>query len=379
MKNFFSSDKKEPQLIAITFTTATFLKAVGLVIGTTILLAALHKATHALLLIFTAVFLALALNAPVHWFSRHLPGKLRGNRTYATALSFFLIIAVLAIFIASLVPPIVKQTESFISNAPSIVSSLRDENSSLGRFVQEHNLEGQVNKLSKELSDNLNDIGGHAFATISSFGSSVFAVLTVLVLTFMMLIEGPHWIRLMRSLIPPRHHRRADDLARNMYRVVKGFVNGQVTLAVIASVMLLPGLLALHIGYPIALVFVVFICGLIPMVGHTIGAVIVTAVALLTTSPTSAVLILLYYFLYQQIENYVIQPRIQSNSTDMSPLLVFASVVIGVSFSGLLGGLVAIPVAGCLRILALEYLGTRGMIHDNALRAEVQKVTDGPR
>src|SRR5690606_34847208 len=114
-------------------------------------------------------------------------------------------------------------------------------------------------------------------------------------------------------------------------------------------------------GYPFALVVVVFICGLIPMVGHTIGAVLVSLVALFT-SPVAALVVFVYYILYQQIENYAIQPKVQANSTDMSPLLVFSSVVIGVSFSGILGGLVAIPVAGCLRILVLDYLYRNDLI-----------------
>jgi predicted PurR-regulated permease PerM len=144
-------------------------------------------------------------------------------------------------------------------------------------------------------------------------------VLTILVLTFMMLVEGPRWMRFFRDLIPDEHHARADRLALDMYKVVKGYVNGQVVLAVIASCMLLPALIILHISYPAALVVVVFICGLIPLIGHTIGAVIVTSVALFH-SPIAAISVLAYYILYQQIENYIIQPRIQANSTNMSPL-----------------------------------------------------------
>jgi predicted PurR-regulated permease PerM len=101
------------------------------------------------------------------------------------------------------------------------------------------------------------------------------------------------------------------------------------------------------------------------MVGHTIGAAIVTVVALFT-SPLSALGILLWYFTYQQIENYLIQPKLQANATNMSPLLVFMSVVIGVSFSGLLGGLVAIPIAGCIRVAILDYLESRDLIDTSA-------------
>jgi predicted PurR-regulated permease PerM len=148
-----------------------------------------------------------------------------------------------------------------------------------------------------------------------------------------------------------------------MYKVVKGYVNGQVILAALAAVLITPIFFILDISYPIALMVIVFICGLIPMVGHTIGAVFVTLVALFT-SPVAALIVLAYYFLYQQIENYLVQPRIQANSTNMSPLLVFMSVIIGVNFGGIFGGLVAIPVAGCLRIVVLDYLHSRKIISE---------------
>jgi predicted PurR-regulated permease PerM len=184
----------------------------------------------------------------------------------------------------------------------------------------------------------------------------------------MMLIEGPRWRGFLMGLVPNEREARIQGLAHDMYRVVKGYVNGQVVLALIASLLLLPALLILQVPYPAALVVVVFICGLIPLVGHTIGAIIVTLVALFH-SPWSAVFILAYYILYQQIENYIIQPRIQANSTNMSPLLVFSSVLVGVSFGGLLGGLVAIPVAGCIRIALLDYLRDKHIIEPAAVEA----------
>jgi predicted PurR-regulated permease PerM len=195
-------------------------------------------------------------------------------------------------------------------------------------------------------------------------------LLTILVLSVMMLIEGPGWLKIAKDVTPDEHHETAKRMAGDMYKVITGFVNGQVTLAAIAAVMLLPAMVILGISYPIALMVVVFICGLIPMVGHTFGAIIVATVALFT-STSAAIIILGYYFLYQQFENYLIQPRIQSNSTNMSPLLVFMSVVIGVSFGGLVGGLFAIPIAGCLRIAILEYLHAHNIIANKTYKEAI--------
>jgi predicted PurR-regulated permease PerM len=347
--------------VALTISFESFLRFAFMIAGAVIVWSALHRASHALLLIFFAFFLSIALNAPVYWLSEQLPGKRRGSRAIATTLSFLIIILALGGFLASIVPPLVHQTENLISAAPHLISSFRNQNSEIGTFIRHYHLQNQVGKLSGQLSDRLKNIGGTAFSTAETVGSSFFSLLTILVLTFMMLVEGPRWVKFFHSIVPNRHKDVAHRVSHDMYRVIKGFVNGQVTLAALASLLIMPAVLLLHISYPAALMVVIFVCGLIPMVGHTIGAVIVTIVALFH-STSAAVIILIYYITYQQLENYLIQPRIQANSTNMSPLLVFMSVVLGVSFGGLVGGLLAIPLAGCLRIGLLEYMRSQKII-----------------
>ncbi|MEO7364493.1 MAG: AI-2E family transporter [Candidatus Saccharimonadales bacterium] len=355
--------------VSLTISTESFARLAFMIIGTVVLLLAVQKAAHALLLVFAAFFLALALNAPVNWVSQHLPGKRRGSRSLATSLSVLIVLLLISGFLASIVPPLVKQTNTFVNAVPALIKDYRKQDSPLGSTIRRYHLEKQVDTVSKQFSERIKNASGSAFSTAQKVGSSVFSTLTIIVLTFMMLVEGPRWMGFVRELTPKRHQAVAERLMQDMYRVIKGYVNGQVTLAALAAVLILPALLFLHIGYPIALMVLIFICGLIPMVGHTIGAVIVTLVALFH-STTAAVIILLYYFLYQQMENYLIQPKIQANSTNMSPLLVFMSVVIGVSFGGLFGGLVAIPVAGCARIAVLEYLRSHQIIDTPAFDRE---------
>jgi predicted PurR-regulated permease PerM len=369
-----SSNRKPKEEVALTVTTGTFFKVLLLILGTVAILAAIQKAAHALTLIFIAAFLALALNAPVHWVSDHLPGKKRGSRALATSISFIIVIILIGAFIASLVPPLVRQTQSFINNAPHLVQNVRSEDSDIGRIVRRYHLQDQVSKFSDQLSDRLKNVSGTALTTAGHVGSSIFSLLTVLVLTFMLLVEGPYWLSFLKRLIPKHSHKDYDMLRRDMYGVIKGYVNGQVLLAGLAALLISPALFILHISYPIALIVIIFICGLIPMVGHTIGAIIVTTVALFH-SPTSALIMLAYYILYQQIENYAIQPRIQANTTNLSPLLVFVAVVVGVSFNGLIGGLVAIPIMGCIRILTLYWLEQRNLISE----AEMSRANMPPK
>jgi predicted PurR-regulated permease PerM len=353
--------KNKQHEVELTVSNRTVIRVLVLNILSFLFVVAARQASHALILIFTAFFLALALNAPVHWLSKRIPGKKRRSRTLATSLSFFVIIALLAGFLASIVPPLIRQTSSFISEAPHLVEDARNENSGLGRTIRKYHLQDQTDKFSSELSARLKNLSGSAVSTFTRVTGSIFSVLTVLVLTFMMLNEGPRWIEFAKRLIPDEKESHLAQMAHDMYRVITGFVNGQVTLAALAATLIIVPLLLFHVSYPIALVVIVFICGLIPLVGHTIGAVIVSTVALFH-SPVSAIAMLTYYITYQQIENYILQPKIQANSTNMSPLLVFSSVIIGVSFGGLFGGLVAIPLAGCLRIVILDYLTRRHLI-----------------
>ena len=367
-------NKEAKQEVSVTISTDTFLRLAALTFTLIILFLAVRKASHAIVIIFTAAFLALALNGPVYWLSKRIPGKRKGSRALATTISFLIVILIIGTFIASIAPPLIRQTETLVKNAPSLVKDFRNQSSAIGGFIRHYHLQKQVNDISQQLSARVGHIGGTAFGTAKKIGSSFFAVLTILVLSFMMLVEGPRWLNVIKQIVPDKHHKTFDKMSYDMYRVIKGYVNGQVMLAALASLLIMPAVLLLHIPYPAAIVVIIFVCGLIPLVGHTIGAIIVTLIALFH-STSSAIIILAYYILYQQIETYLIQPKIQANTTNMSPLLVFMSLIIGLSFGGLFGGLVAIPVGGCVRIAVLEYLYSNDIIDTPQIRQDLKAGT----
>lgn len=362
--------------LELSVSNKTLFRIIGFIIVAVIGYFTLRQIAGTLVLISTAFFLALALNSPVRWLSRKLPGSKKGNRKLATILSIIVIVVALIGFLSAIIPPLVKQTTTFISTVPQLVSDARDQDTALGSFVRKYNLGDQVDKLSKSLSDRIGDIGSSAITTVTSIGSGLFAFITVIALTVMMILEGSNWTKLAYDLIPPNRRSHIKRLAGEMLQVVQGYVNGQVILAATAAVLIVPIFFIMGVKYPIALMVVVFICGLIPMVGHTIGAIFCTIVALFTSIP-SALVVLGYYILYQQIENYAVQPKIQAKSTNMTPLLVFISVLIGANFGGILGALVAIPVMGCLRILVLDYLEQRDILSPAEVDAVNGEITNG--
>lgn len=317
----------------------------------------LYATRSALTLVVVAFFLALALNPPVSWLSRRLPGNSRG---LATAVAYLAVLLFLGLIIYATVPPLVSQTRDFIDKLPDYAEELKDGDSFAARQVERFQLADEIDEFESWATSNLSDVAGPIFSLLQRIGANLISVITVLVLTFFMLVEGPQWMRRFLALQPKskRAHRQA--LAERMYRVVTGYVNGQLIVAFIAAtsaltIMSVLKVFNIDIPFIIPLSAIVLITGLIPLIGNTLGAVIVVAVSLFESIP-AAIIMAVFFLIYQQIENNAIQPVIQARSVEMTPLMILIAAIFGVTVAGLLGALLAIPVAGCLRILFNDYV-----------------------
>lgn len=311
-------------------------------------------------LIVTAVFLAIALNPAVSWIARHLKSK---SRVRATGAAYLIVLALLISFAAVVVPPLVTQTSNFIHDVPRTISDVKEQKSPLGRFVHRYNLDNQVDAVSSRLSSRIGDVPSTLLGIIGRIGGTVAAILTVLVLTFMMLVEGPLWIDRFWQLQPNSNRDRHQAVAQKMYRVFTSYVNGQVFIAMLAgcfslTAMLIASTITHSSVNAVALAAIVFLFGLIPLIGNTMAAVIVITVCLFS-STALAVIMAVYFIVYQQTENATLQPYIQARNNQLTPLIVFVSALLGAGVGGLLGAFIAIPTAGCLRIAIEEYLGER--------------------
>jgi len=175
-----------------------------------------------------------------------------------------------------------------------------------------------------------------------------------------MLVEGPGWVSKFISILPSHRQSRVRNLLHSMYILVTRFVNAQVVVALISGVFSAVALtIASHIFgvsiNPIAMACLVTLFGIIPTIGNILAAVVVSLICLFTSAPL-ALTMLIYFIVYQQIENITIQPYVQSRNNDLTPMLVFIAALLGIGFGGLLGGFVAIPAAGCIKILLTDYL-----------------------
>lgn len=344
--------------------TETFVRFWLVVIAFGIAGLLVYSARAGLILLGTALFLALALNGPVTRLAKHLPGK---SRVGSTAIAYLVVITLTGSFIFLAVPPIVEQTVRFVQTVPGLVDNATTSWHSLDSAIDRYNLRPQVDEALASLRDNASNwasvIGSNVLAGATTLLGIFTSAFLVLVLTFLMLVEGPEWMKRLWGLYTNQEkmerHRR---IVSRMVGIVSGFVTGQLTVSAIGAVfagiavfiisLIFQGVPA-NLALPTAAIY--FIFSLIPMFGSTISAVIV-AVLLAFNAAWAAVAYTVFFLIYQQIENNFISPSIQSRKLELSPLMILAAVTVGVYMFGIVGGIISIPIAGCIKVLMEEYL-----------------------
>ena len=310
------------------------------------------RARHVLIWIGTAFFLAVALNPSVEYLSRYLWRR----RGLAIAVVCLVALGVIGFLIYSFVPPLISQTESLGNNLPHYTDVLVNGNNIVSDQIRHFDLVSKVRASQSQIAHYVSTAGGSAYQIVKDIFSSLAAGVTIIVLTIFMLLEGPRWVDLFWSLVPPGKRAHPQELVAHMYKSVSGYVNGNLLTSLIAAVATAVMLMILGVPYAIPLGLLVAVADLIPLVGATIGAVVVVAVAFFTSS-VAAVVMLIFYIVYQQVENHVLQPVIYGKTVEMSPLTVLVAIIIGAAIAGMLGALVAIPVAASLQILVRDYAG----------------------
>ena len=316
------------------------------------LLALAYMLRTQLIWIFTAAFLALAINPVVERIARHAPKQRRG---LATGLVFALFVLIMATAIYLLVPPLVRQTQVLIQDLPEYASELQRSDSIVGQMIERYQLAERLRAGQDEFLQRLGQSSGSIIKFLQGIFSGALAALTVLALTFFMLVEGPRWVDRLWRYMPEKRRRHYQPLAKQMYQVITGYVTGNLLISLIAAVATTIALSIVKIPFAIPLGIMVGILDLLPLVGATLAAVIVVIVCLFN-STTAALVMAAFFLLYQQLENNILQPLVYGRTVQLSPLMVLMSAILGVALGGILGALVAIPIAACLQILVRDYL-----------------------
>jgi predicted PurR-regulated permease PerM len=319
------------------------------------MLQALASASAVFILIIISIFLAAGLNPAVLFFQNR--GLNRGASVGAVMASVLLFVAA---FIAIAVPPLLDQGNQLLDNAPVLIKDLNNN-----AFINDlNNKYGVIDSLQTRIDSLIKDgqFAITAFGGVIGVGKAVVSglvsTITILVLTLYFLASLPQVINIALRFVPATRRDRVSKLTNAIVGRIGSFVGGQAIIAALAAVFILIMGLVIGMPYPGPLAMVVLICGFIPLVGHFIGMSIVTVVSL-TDSLTTAAIALGAYILYVQIENYVITPRIMRKSLAIPGLVTIIAALLGASLLGLVGGLLAVPIAAAVLLILDEVVFPR--------------------
>lgn len=340
-----------PQPRVIHFQVRTVAAAAGTVIAVVVVLTLLWSLRQIIVWLAIAIFLAVAMNPLVALFQR-IGLKGRGLSVLAATL------VVLAAFVgigALIVPTLIDQVNSLISAAPDYVTALTHGRGRLGFLERDYHIVERVRE--RASGGGASKVFGFAGPVIKIIGtgfSLAEAGLAIATMTILVLLNGPGWLEGMFEAMPEESAVRWRAVADDISSSVGGYIRGNLLISLIAGVAAYLELLLTGVPYAVALGLVIAIFDLLPLVGATIGAVIVGAAAF-ADSTTSLIIWVVFAIVYQQLENHLLQPVIYGRSVQLPALAVIVAVLAGAQIGGILGALLAIPVAGTIRVLLVDW------------------------
>lgn len=327
----------------------TILATIALVLVTFAGLLLLRELARVIAWLVVATFFAVVLTPAVDW----LENRARVRRGVATTLVFLTGLALLVGMLYAFIRPIVEQVQSFIDEFPTYVEDAQAGRGWIGRLVERYDLQTYVEENQDRLRETVTGLGTPALGFVRTVFSTLFAFLTIVVLTFLMLLEGPGLTAGITSAIPARHRERVRAVAADAARAVSGYMLGNLLISVVAGTATYVFLRLAGVPYAEVLALYVAFTDLIPLVGATLGAVPTTGVAFLHSIP-AGIATAVFFIVYQQFENHVLQVSVMSRTVAVNPLFVLVSALAGVELFGLLGALLAIPAAGVIQVVVRD-------------------------
>lgn len=338
----------------VVFRPRTVLAGLGIVLGVAAALGFVLLAQSGLTLIAIALFLALALNPAVEFFQRR--GLRRG---LAVAAVYGLAVVVFALLALVFIPPLVAQINHFVNALPSLVHDLTKGRGPLGFLERKYHVVEEVRKVtSKQGSSSLTGAATPALGVVKGVATTVAGLVIIAFLTLFMLLEGPEWRRRVVELIPERHRPPLERIGAGVYKSVGGFVTGNLLASFLAGVFATVLLLIVGVPYAIPLGLFTVIIELVPYIGPAVVTVLLSLVAL-TVGPVAGLVVFALMLVYHAIEGHSLRPLIYGRALKLSALAVLIAILLGAEVAGILGALVAIPIAGSIQAVVSELLDQR--------------------
>jgi predicted PurR-regulated permease PerM len=344
----------------------TILRIVSIVVLAAIALYLVYLLRKPIGWVLTATFIAVALSPPVNRLSRHM------RRGFAIALVYLGLIMIPVGLTALVVPPLVTQGTGLAQDLPKYSRDVQDfvnKNERLRKLDEKYDITGELNKQAAKLPGRVGD----AAKILGDIGlgvvNSIFALVNILILSIFIVAGGRGWVDAALTLRPEAERERLRRVLDDTGAAVGGYVQGALTIALIAGIQAFVVMEILGVPFAAPLAVVAGLASLIPLVGATAAAIVIGLVTLFNDFPTDTIIWAIWAVVYQQIENNVIQPQVQRRTVQVQPFVVLVAVLFGSTLLGVLGAIVAIPLAASLQIVAREWWAWR---HEQRVQALVE-------
>ncbi|MEO8091088.1 MAG: AI-2E family transporter [bacterium] len=342
-------------------TTRVVTRTVVIVVVAALTLYIIYRLREPISFLMIAAFIAVAMTGPVNLLHRFM------KRGLAIALAYLVLIAIPIALGVLLVPDLVAQAENLATNVPAYakdVTEFVNDNRTLNGLNDKYDFTSEIESAAGELPSRIGDAANILKDIGVGVVHSIFAAVTILVLSVFMVGGGPRWIQSFLRTQSPDRAERIERALQHVANTIGNYIGGALLQASIAAVFAFIVLKVLGAPFAAPLALIVLFFDLIPVVGATIAAVLIAIVMLFVNFPVGLIVWIVYAIVFQQIENYVIQPQIQKRATKIEPIITLVAVLFGATLFGVVGAILAIPTAAALQIVVREYIAYR---RDSAL------------
>ncbi|MDQ1641831.1 MAG: hypothetical protein QOJ90_1182 [Actinomycetota bacterium] len=332
----------------------TIATTIGMVLATVLALWLIQQVQRTLIWIVIGVFFAVAASPAVSFLER----RLHFRRSLAALVVFLGIFLVLAGLLAVFITPLARQAGDLAAAVPGWAADIRAGRGPLGGLAHRFHVDQYLRNNEATLRSNFSRLGAPAAHFVALIGEGVAATLSIFVLAFLMVLQGPRILDVAFSQLEPEHETRVRRVGADCAKAVTGYITGNLLISVICG--LATWIVLAVMGVPFAGVIALFVAvaDLVPLIGATLGAVVAVIAALVHSVP-AAIVVAIWFLIYQQVENHLLQPVILSRTVNLNPLTVLISILLGAELAGILGTLLAIPIAGIIQIVVRDLYDVR--------------------
>ena len=337
------------------FVARRTLVVIGLALATLLLLYLVRATSQVLTWILIAAFFAVALHPAVNWVERRAAF---GKRWLATLMVFLVAVVLIGGLATLFIVPLIREGSRVIAEFPQIIEDARSGRGPVGGLIERYNLLEYAQNNADRFREYASGLGAPTISLLRGAATSVAGIVTIFVLAYLMVLEAPKIVHGFLALFDEQRAERIRRVGHDCAKTITGYITGNLLISVICGSLTYAVLAILGVPYAGLIALFVGLADLIPLVGATLGAVVATLAAFVE-STTAGIVVIIFFVLYQQLENHLLQPLIFARTVKVNPLTVLIAILIAVELAGILGALLAIPVAGILQIIARDIWDTR--------------------